>query len=171
MSEENKNSSIRGLFTLSDVLMVILIIVTAYIGFKSYQIQEEGVELQRSIYQPKFAPSDTQQPKIISEKTLTKVSIYNLGYTSGLYNIKITSNTFSFDSERYGAGRELNISYMLKHDDSDTHEFYILPPRTNKKPVFASYVYEFSGDGNFRTTRAFCYQLKNSIEYVEVGCQ
>ncbi|MGY3904387.1 hypothetical protein ACW5XF_18245 [Aeromonas lusitana] len=170
MSDTNKTAHPLEWITTSDLLMIVLIGVTAFFGYKSYQTQKEGIELQRSIYQPRFVPSEVQQPKIISEKTLTRVAISNLGYTPGSYKIKIKSDTFNFDSENNGSGREITFIYMLKHDDSDNHEFYIIPPNSNKKPVLASYQYEFSGDNGFRTTRKFCYQLQNSTEYVEVGC-
>ncbi|MDU7578872.1 hypothetical protein ACK3YQ_06210 [Aeromonas caviae] len=170
MSDTKKESHPLEWLTTSDALMIILIGVTAFFGYKSYETQKEGVELQRSIYQPRFVPTEIQQPKIISEKTLARVAISNLGYTPGTYRIKVTSDTFSFDSDNYGSGRELEISYMLKHDDSDNHEFYIIPPTSGKKPVFASYQYAFDGENGFRTTRKFCYQLNNNTEYAEVVC-
>ena len=127
---EGSNNTAHPLkwITTSDLLMIVLICVTASTGYMSYKAQKESVELQRSIYQPRFVPSDVQQPTSIEEKTLARVAISNVGYSPGAYTIKIKSDTFTFDSEKYGSGRELKIRYMLRHDKNDDHEFYVIPP-------------------------------------------
>lgn len=171
MSQDNKNEPHPlAWVTLSDLLMITLIFVTAYFGYKSHEAQKESVELQRSIYQPRFVPVEISQPKEIKEKTLARVAVSNLGYVPGLYKIQIQSDSFQFESDRHGSGKEISISYVLKHGGSDDHEFYILPPSSGKLPVLASYQFVYHGDNHFKAARRFCYQLKNASEYTEVGC-
>jgi hypothetical protein len=156
--------------TTSDFLMCILILVTGFIGYVSYGIQKEIVELQRLTHQSWFVPILIEQPKVIDESTRSKVGISNVGYIAGNYKIKIRSKVFRFETEKFESGKEISFSFILEHGGNSDHEFNIIPPTKGKLPTLASYEILYTDNNDFHLIKKHCFQLKNGSSYAAVRC-
>jgi len=171
MTKLNNIQSTASLST-SDLLMCILIFITAAIGVLSLYIQYENVQLQKSIYKPHFTTISIDQPTEITSDTLARVSITNMGYIPGSYNITVKSNFFHFHSEAEGkSGKEFYFGYKLKHGNTDEHELTLSIPNIKILPVLASYEYIYSGDNDFHASKKYCFQRMSAESYTAVRCQ
>ena len=170
-SNNNKDSSlVQWLTEYQGFLTLLLILVTAYFGYKNLELQENNLQLQKSIYSPRMVPTEYNTPEEIDNEYLASYTVSNLGYISGTYKVIVKSQSFYITKKNKVKEREIKWSYYIRKDDSSTQEFIINTPTSNL-PLHANYTITlFDDEENQIRNYKFCYQHVKASQYRKVEC-
>ncbi|MEX0335917.1 hypothetical protein [Vibrio tubiashii] len=166
----NSNDNWISTGVISNLLTLLLIVVTLFIGWLNLSAQKDMYKLQSTIYKAKMVPSEINPPLTLTGEEIITVGISNNGYVSGSYKIEVSSNEFSFDNRKKRNKQRIKIGYELAHGDDDFHDFKVnLPDEAIKHNYAKFWVSYFSKDGLSRQ-RSFCYRLSATDTYDRISC-
>ncbi|HCG7771159.1 TPA: hypothetical protein NJ450_004526 [Vibrio parahaemolyticus] len=167
-TQDNDNWLSTGF--VSNLLTLLLIIVTLFIGWLNLSAQNDMYRLQTAVYKSKMVPNEITPPLILTGEETVFIGISNNGYVSGSYDLEVSSNEFNFDYKKKKNKQLIKIGYELAHGKDDLHEIRINLPKDEVKHNYAKFwVSYFSSDGLNRQ-RSFCYRLSKSDTYERISC-
>ncbi|QNH04088.1 hypothetical protein HNQ27_15385 [Pseudomonas sp. B11D7D] len=161
---------VRWITEYQGFLTLVLIIVTAYLGWQNLVEQRKNNKLQTSIYSPSFVPTEYIPPHEIEGEYESKFIISNHGYVGGSYKVVVRSETFYLARRDFAGERKLSWEYYVPQGQDSAQEFSIVAPAKNI-PLYADYHVSLVADGYGSRDYHFCYQSIGERKYKRIVCK
>lgn len=166
----DESSYVKWMTEYQGFLTLILIAVTAYLGWENLAEQKKSNDLQKAIYSPSFIPTEYIPPQEIDGEYESTFRVSNHGYVGGSYGVVIKSDTFYLTRRDRVNERSISWGYHVPQNDGSVQEFTIMAP-TKNIPLHASYHIELTADGYGSKEYHFCYQNVDERKYKRIVCK
>lgn len=167
---ESDSSFVRWMTEYQGFLTLVLITVTAYLGWQNLVEQRKNNDLQEAIYSPSFVPTEYLAPQEIDGEFDSTFRVSNHGYVGGSYEVVVKSDTFYLTRRDHVNERSISWGYHVPQNDGSVQEFTITAPSTNT-PLHASYHIELTADGYGSNEYHYCYQNVGERKYKRIVCK